>query len=125
MTLEITPNWSDPLLHLGLAARLTRLVDISQQQNGSETVLESLEIPGNVSLLPNQTVVLVKDISKQGMGISDSTNSVAGPQTLLVLVTPSIFYGDRVEPGVRLQGIVRKGDEVSDVAREITNQSPQ
>ncbi|HLP77030.1 MAG TPA: sigma-70 family RNA polymerase sigma factor [Candidatus Paceibacterota bacterium] len=109
ITMEVNPELTLPSIHLGITARMTELVDVSQQQDGSRKVLQEVEIPSNVTLFGGQTVVLVKDVLKQGgVGIDDSTNSIAGPKTLLVFVTPSVFYGDSVEPRVRLNAIVRK-----------------
>jgi hypothetical protein len=110
ITMEVNPELSLPSISLGIMARMTELVDISQQQDGSQKVLQEVEIPKvTTTLFPGQTVVLVKDIPKEsGIGFDDSTNSIAGPKTLLVFITPSVFYGDRVTPTERLVSAFRE-----------------
>ena len=108
ISLDVTPEFLAPRFHLGLVGRLTQLVDVSPGNDGSKIVLEKLEIPANVNLLEDQSVVLVKDILHEGnMGIIESTSLSEEPKTLLIFVKPTLIdaagnrYTDRLVVEIR------------------------
>jgi len=93
MSIDITPELSDSVLSLDLAAKLKLVADPEHPPRESVEQMTT-EINANVVVYPGQTALLVKDLPGAGWMPIGTTNSSVEPRTLLVFVTPTI-----VQPG--------------------------
>jgi RNA polymerase sigma factor (sigma-70 family) len=86
ISLNVTPYFltNSSTFNLNLNAELKQLVGDSSQPD-----VQITQITNQMSLLPGQTAVLVKEIPSGGW-LPDSTNMPAGSRSLVVFVTPTI-----------------------------------
>jgi len=101
VNLHVNPHYStnSTSVELDIAAELSQLVDTSPQQDNSQPTWRAASVTNSLTLLDGQTVVLRQDISGDGHVIG-STNSFAGPKSLLVFLAPHILrdaYLQRLE----------------------------
>jgi type II secretory pathway component GspD/PulD (secretin) len=101
VNLHVNPHYStnSSNIVLDFAAELSQLIDASAQQASTRPDWRATTITNSLNVLDGETVVVRKDISGEGHVIG-STNSFAGPKSLLVFLTPHIIrdgYMQRLE----------------------------
>ncbi len=106
-TLMVNPHYSkdSPNITLDLAAKSSRLVDLSREQDESLADLRTTTITNSITVLDGQSVILRKDLRDEGRVVG-STNTVSRPKSLLVVLTPQLVRADGTLQ--RLQRIVKR-----------------
>jgi RNA polymerase sigma factor (sigma-70 family) len=93
--LDLNPHYStnSPSITVDMTATLRQVIDISPQQDESLRGLQVTTLTNSASVLDGQSILLRQDIPSEGRVIG-STNLVAGPKSLLIILTPHILKAD-------------------------------
>ena len=78
---------------LDIAAKSSRLIDLSKEQDESQFDLQTTTITNSIMVVDGQSVLLRKDVRDKGRVIG-STNLFSGPKSLLVVLTPQLVRAD-------------------------------
>ncbi len=108
-TLNVNPHYStnSSTITLDLSAALSRIVDTSLQQDESQRDLQITTITNSVTISDGQSILLRGDLTDEGRVIG-STNQIAGPKSLLVVLMPQILHEDGTY--FRLERSIKIGD---------------
>jgi hypothetical protein len=115
-TLHVEPHYStnSNVITLDFAAELTRFIDTSSQQDESQRVLRTATITNSTSVVSGRSILLRQDLEDQGHVIG-STNTAAGPKSLLLVVTPTLVRDDGSV--YRLQRVIKREEETGPIGR--------